>query len=552
MKICGIKLTHDAGVAGIENGKLVFGVELEKISNNPRYTSMTTGGVIQDILNQFGFEPDVFVVDGWKCSDINGLNVASYHEFDGISTDLLDGIKSPGGLKVGDRDVPYFSYPHMTSHIVGSYCCSPYAKAGEDCYCISWDGGQNPRVHRVSANGQIAFHANLFMLYGIIYSIMGWYFGPYKRDGIELEEVTAEKKLFGRYDIPGKLMSYIANGQVCKELLPFMDEAYRKVVALRKADPNYEILNYNQDGIMEHEWLRIIADYVKLHGNLSDASVLHTIHEWLKLRLVADAVAAIPEGSNLIFTGGSALNIKWNTALRSSGHFKHVFVPPFPNDAGSAIGTACAHMWEHEGKTILDWGVYSGPELIMNDPLPGWWVCHMSLDGVAHFLKDNPSTPIVFLHGRAELGPRALGHRSILCSASMPENKVHLNNIKKREQFRPVAPICMEEHAPTVFDPGTPDPYMLFDHQVRDPWQKIVPAIVHIDNSARLQTINKDECPVVHEVLRCYWQLTGIPLLCNTSANLNGFGFFPDLQSAMSWEGADHIWVDGQFFERIK
>ena len=101
--------------------------------------------------------------------------------------------------------------------------------------------------------------------------------------------------------------------------------------------------------------------------------------------------------------------------------------------------------------------------------------------------------PISFLQDRAELGSRALGNRSILSQASNSEMKNILNKIKHREDYRPIAPICMEEYAPEVFKPGTPDPFILFDHQVRDNWRGKIPAIKHLDGSARLQTVNKNE-----------------------------------------------------------
>jgi carbamoyltransferase len=101
-----------------------------------------------------------------------------------------------------------------------------------------------------------------------------------------------------------------------------------------------------------------------------------------------------------------------------------------------------------------------------------------------------------------------------------------------------------------VFEPGTEDPYMLFTHQVRPQWRERVPAIVHVDGSARLQTVRADQNPVVTRLLEEYRRLTGIPLLCNTSANLKGRGFFPDLRSATEWEPAQHAWCGGRLYSR--
>ncbi|MHC2176419.1 putative NodU family carbamoyl transferase [Bradyrhizobium diazoefficiens] len=111
--------------------------------------------------------------------------------------------------------------------------------------------------------------------------------------------------------------------------------------------------------------------------------------------------------------------------------------------------------------------------------------------------------------------------------------KDHLNDIKRREHFRPVVPICLEDRAPEIFSPGTPDPYMLFDHQTRANWRDKIPAVVHLDGSARLQTISRNSPHKIAALLIEFEQLTGIPLLCTTSANLHGRGFFPDAGGGM-------------------
>lgn len=151
------------------------------------------------------------------------------------------------------------------------------------------------------------------------------------------------------------------------------------------------------------------------------------------------------------------------------------------------------------------------------------------------------------LSGRAELGPRALGNRSILAPATDPDMKDRLNQMKGRESYRPIAPICLESSAPEIFDPGTPDPYMLFEHKVRGDWARRIPAIIHLDGTARLQTIEHGGCQAAR-ILSEYELLSGIPVLCNTSANFNGCGFFPDVASAAKWGKTKYIWANGTMF----
>ena len=227
-------------------------------------------------------------------------------------------------------------------------------------------------------------------------------------------------------------------------------------------------------------------------------------------------------------------NIKFNARLRESGLFDDVWVPPFPNDSGSAIGAACAEMVRSGGPLALDWSVFAGPSLQPSTPASGWQAQPCPVDELASVLHSG--APVVVLDGRAELGPRALGHRSILAAATDPAMKDHLNDVKHREHYRPVAPVCLEERAASVFRPGGRDPYMLFDHAVRPEWTARIPAVVHADGTARLQTVGSDN-RLLHSILSAYERIAGVPVLCNTSANLPGRGFFPDTVSAMEWEG---------------
>ncbi len=174
-----------------------------------------------------------------------------------------------------------------------------------------------------------------------------------------------------------------------------------------------------------------------------------------------------------------------------------------------------------------------------------------SVKDLAVFLHTRPLKPIVFLTGRAEIGPRALGHRSIIMNPGNLRAQEILNTIKKRELWRPVAPIALEDDATLMFSPGTSDPYMLFDHAVLTAARSKIPACVHIDGTARLQTVGKDGCPIMRELLQEFKQLSGLGVLCNTSANLNGSGFFPDVASAIAWNKVDRIWGEGILYRRL-
>ncbi|MFK0292837.1 carbamoyltransferase C-terminal domain-containing protein [Streptomyces sp. NPDC090442] len=235
--------------------------------------------------------------------------------------------------------------------------------------------------------------------------------------------------------------------------------------------------------------------------------------------------------------------------LRASGLFEDVWIAPFPNDAGAAIGTAACEMIRASGQMALEWDVYSGPR-VTTGKLPDGWQEQPCEEGQLAELLHLEGEPVVVLSGRAELGPRALGNRSILAPATDPAMKGRLNLLKGRAAYRPVAPICLASHAREVFAPGTRDPYMLFEHRLRPGWAERVPAIVHLDGTARPQTIDPAQDTATARILTAYQQLSGIPVLCNTSANHNGRGFFPDVASAADWGGTRYIWSEGKLYTR--
>jgi carbamoyltransferase len=552
MKICGIKMSHDAAVAVIEDGKLLFCTELEKVANGARYTVMKHTGQIARCLSDFGLQLsdiDNLVVDGWKFSHVKvsgePIPVASYHEFDSLAP-----LLTPSLFPRSTNLPPYSSYKHVAGHVVGAYVTSPFAKDLKPSYVLTWDGGVQPRVHYVNpaAEEPIKFVAPLFELYGTLYTIMGLFFGPYKEPDLLVYRGTDWRPFLTRsnhYDIPGKLMSYISKGKVDPFLLSYLRSQYFDLHGEQIGNS----LDYRHDFTLEFTLMSRALVYCQQAG-ISDEDALMTTHHFQKIFLLERLRLCIPADSNLCFTGGAALNIKWNSALRASGHFAEVWVPPFPNDCGNAIGAAACEMVDRTDYWALDWDVYSGPPIRVGELLPGWHAIPCTPSQVGYILAHNPMEPIVVLIGRAELGPRALGHRSILASPKWEGMKALLNSWKRREDFRPVAPICMEEYAPDIFDPGTPDPYMLFDHKVRAGMKADIPAVLHIDGTARLQTISAKQCPEVYAILSEHYKETGIPLLCNTSANLNGSGFFPDVASAMLWGKTRLIYSEGMLYER--
>src|SRR5690606_22604583 len=123
---------------------------------------------------------------------------------------------------------------------------------------------------------------------------------------------------------------------------------------------------------------------------------------------------------------------------------------------------------------------------------------------------------------RMEFGPRALGSRSILASPINASMQARLNEVKDREDFRPVAPVVLEEDAPDWFENADYSPFMLFIHRVKDDKAGKIPAVRHVDGTARVQTVNEEQHPAYYELIKAFKEITGVPVLVNTSFNTLG------------------------------
>jgi len=556
MVICGIKLTHDGAMALIDGGKLVFSYESEKVANNKRHYHFTFQlSEIDALLRLYGYSFQSIhriVLDGWGrewnlpvaeekessiALNLNGAGRVNFKlsAYGHLLTD--EDVLQANDFEQEETGLKYRSYRHVSSHIFGAYCTSPFAKTNAGSYILVWDGGMPPQLfHYDPRSGQVRNFGPLFPLLGSIYTLFPHQYKPFSDYRLDIS-------------IAGKAMAYIAVGKPLPEVVRWLHKVLSEAI--------------REGGVVPPGPLRastITRSFIArakacgLRNNIYDADMMTSFHYFLQELLVESLgdrlkTSGVAE-ENLCFAGGCALNIKWNNALRDAGIFRHIWVPPFTNDSGSAIGAACCEMVK-SGENCLEWDVYSGSPIgtaILSDDR--WSVDTYSLNDLAALMHEK-GEPVIFLNGRAELGPRALGNRSILAPATDASTKQLLNQIKDREYYRPVAPVCLEEDAPEIFSPGSPDPYMLFEHRIKEAWRLKIPAIRHLDGTARLQTVNRQQNPQLHELLTLYKQLSGIPVLCNTSANYKGKGFFPDVKSALDWGRLSYVWSNGHLYSKV-
>lgn len=301
-----------------------------------------------------------------------------------------------------------------------------------------------------------------------------------------------------------------------------------------------EVLRYVGDGDYEVA----PADWEKLFGPARErgsefgerymnvAASLQCVLEETVLKM-AGWLHAQTGAENLCMAGGVALNCVMNARVRDKGPFKRVWVQPAAGDSGTALGAALWIDSQQRGasmRSMRRWQMdhaFFGPaygeqeieEFLRQAKLRYRRPDNLSAE-VAGLLAQNKV--IGWFQGRMEYGPRALGSRSILASPLDASMQQRLNQIKDREDFRPVAPVVLEEEAGNWFVNGGVSPFMLFIYDVRPDKEDRIPAVRHVDGTARIQTINREQNAPYYDLLQAFAQRTGVPVLINTSFNTRG------------------------------
>ncbi|UAK32543.1 carbamoyltransferase [Nocardia asteroides] len=231
---------------------------------------------------------------------------------------------------------------------------------------------------------------------------------------------------------------------------------------------------------------------------------------------------------NLTLAGGIALNCVANTRLHDEGPYERIWVQPAAGDAGTALGAALQLAAEFGERATPMWGADLGREwtdqeleTILRTAKIRYTRSEDVAAEVAQALAED--RVVAWFQGRAEFGPRALGHRSLLAHPGRAANLERLNDVKGREQFRPLAPMVLADRASEIFGRGPlPSPYMLFVHDVAPAWRTRIPAVTHVDGTARVQTVDPADNPVLARMLSEFDRRTGLPVVVNTSLNTAG------------------------------
>lgn len=421
-------------------------------------------------------------------------------------------------LKGARPDGPYrFHFVgHHLSHQASAFLASPY----ESCAVMTLDGrGEDATTgYGVYADGR--------------YRALGEVRMPHSL-GLLYERVTAHLGFLHSSD-EYKVMALAAMGQ------PRFASALRAHIGLLPAG-GYRIDPVDLvalAGPARERGTLLEAQHFDLAASLQvvlEQTVLH-IARWLR---------EASGQARLAMAGGVALNCVMNARLRDSGIFESVWVQPAAGDAGTALGAA---LWtdareragkapDVDGATLLaprHWSMrhaYLGPAYADEEieALLRWAkLPYRRLDDVAGRAAELLARGAVlgWFQGRMEFGPRALGARSILASPLDAGMQARINELKDREDFRPVAPVVPRERLADWFTPaeanGGEAPFMLFLYDVRPEQAARIPAACHQDRTARVQTVTAEDNPRLHALLEAFGARTGVPVLINTSFNVRG------------------------------
>lgn len=519
MNILSYSPGHDGAVVHVRDGHLVFSVEAEKDSNW-RYSPIGAREVF-DAFGALDQVPDVVSVGGWWPREAQPTGPPLHVGYRGTATSevVVDRRRLLG------KSVPFFSSSHERSHLLCAFGMSPFPQ-GTPCYALVWEGAIGA-FYEIGSDMSITLIADVMNEPGNRYaSVYG------------LADPTFPKEApFSRFSDAGKLMALASFSQRSE---PTPEEAELMTFLLSSEHVRLDLY----DRLKTSPYYNVGLDNVEFRnfaGIFSDR-VFETFHSFAKENLRA--------GEPLVISGGCGLNCDWNTKWRETGFFSEVFVPPVANDSGSAIGTAVDAQLHFTGDAKIEWDVYSGLPFRTDSPVAAvrYDIADASCDAIAAMLSSG--LILGWVSGRYEIGPRALGNRSILAAPFEVATTVRLNEIKQREQFRPIAPVCLEADAASWFDCYCESPFMLFTYRANT---DALAAVTHVNGTARLQTVNPATNPRLHELLVAFKARTGYGVLCNTSLNFKGKGFInslSDLDTYTMDRGLDGFVVDGRVYLR--
>ena len=534
---------HDSAAALIKGGKILGACEEERFTGIKHDSSFP--------INTIKWLYDEFNISGNDISKVAFYDNPKY-KLDRIQKSLKQGplteffnrrkILKRNKIKfekfenkingITNPNIEIYYSDHHLSHAAYSFYTSPYDKAS----ILSVDGvgewetttlyyGEGNKLSKIQ---QIKFPHSLGMLYSAFTAFLGF------------------KPNEGEY----KVMGLAPYGDPTKFLNKF-----RKLYTLTddggfELNMEYFTFEWSDTHMFNEKLGKLLGIPNRLpEDNLNQphkdlAATLQHEYEFLFFRLV-DRLFAIRSSNNLCLSGGCAYNGTANGKILEKTNFKNVWIPPAPSDAGSAIGAALHVYYENIGNTnrVSNNSPYLGPHYSNKEvenaleelKVDVWYEKKLHSEIIPIISKEITEGNVVgWFEGKMEFGSRALGNRSILANPCDPQMKSRLNRvIKKREGFRPFAPIVKAEEQSKYFDYSKDVPYMNQVVKVKEEYRDKLPAITHVDGSARIQSLVHKQHNRMYKLLTQLAVDNGYPIVINTSFNLKDQTMVLDPKSAI-------------------
>lgn len=520
---------HDTAAAIVQDGRLVYAVQEERKSRICHDGSFPSGAIAAalkyvrctaDDLDAvcLSFDPAIFIREKYLA-----YNLEHFPHTQDLLLQQVNHLQKCAAMETTVREQlnyagTVYCCRHHDAHMASAYYASGYPSAA--LYSIDGIGEMACSALGLAKGSELSFFEEDTIDFphslGLLYSGI--------TDHIGFRDHSDEGKVMG--------------------LAPYGDrnryrELFEAVVQLRdkgryQLDTDYLAFHHDR-----HQWFsgkmleqigpkRNKGEKLEQH-HIDLAAALQAITEKAMLHTAAYLQEKTGE-HRLCMAGGVALNCVANGLIRRSTPFRQVFVQPAANDAGCAAGAALYYHYRHRSgqKTVPMPNAYLGDEYsdaeIMDLLREHHITCRVHdniYEEVAAALADKKI--VGWFNGRSEFGPRSLGNRSILAAPFPADMKDILNSkVKHREGFRPFAPAVCKEDAATYFELEDETPYMTIAAQVKSDHQERLPAVTHVDGSARVQTVCAQQNPAFHRLISTFREHTDIGVLINTSFNVMG------------------------------
>jgi carbamoyltransferase len=515
-KVLAINGCHDASVTFLDKNDQIRIFEYERFCNKrfgifKQEADGTSIGTNEEIRNSF----------------LNYIKTHLKEEPEVILYSELD----PADVQFVRSHFPKSQMFHMGHHM--SHCSGAYFQSGfENALAISLDGGgmdyqtesdltlRSYSIYKFT-NGisETIIHTNSqvpdrFVFNPGIYGSFGYY----------VEEINKEVNEIGQSDkcaltYAGKMMGLAAYGEVRPEWIEPISNFY-------KNHPIDHWSHYDplQDKMSSEMGVELFENCFSGKESYDLAATNQYVFEELCFSFIEPYIDQY--NLDVVFSGGCALNVLFNQKLAKYLNDKglKLYIPPYPGDCGLSFGHSVSYQTE-----FCDPSPYCGIDIMDRDKIIDYFelynkegkVSISTTEKIVDLIKDGKIGGII--QGYSEVGPRALGNRSIICDPSIADMKDVLNaKVKFREWFRPFAPVCREEDMDLYFDDAFPSEYMSYAPSVKEEHRSVLPSITHVDGTARLQTVRKGQHKLFYDILTELNARGHVAVIMNTSFNIKG------------------------------